>query len=165
MARGDPRTRLLVQVLDEAFTAKGWQGATLSRAVRGLSPAQALWRPGPGRHNIWELVLHTAFWKHVVRQRVEGRERPDPFPRPGRNFPHLPGRCDARAWGADVALLRRQHELLRRTVVRLPRRRLDARVGRSRWSVAEQIFGVAAHDLYHTGQIQLLRTLQRRRAR
>ncbi len=164
MRRGDPRIQLLLKVLDEAFTAKGWQGATLSRAVRGLSPAQALWRPGTGRHNIWELVLHTAFWKHVVRQRVEGRSRHDPFPRAGRNFPSLPGRCDARAWRADVALLRQQHELLTRTVLRLPRTRLDARVGKSRWSVAEQIFGVAAHDLYHTGQVQLLRALQRRRA-
>ena len=163
MARGEPRIRLLLQVLDEAFTAKGWQGATLSRAVRGLSPAQALWRPGAGRHNIWELVLHTAFWKHVVRQRVEGRERHEPFPRPGRNFPHLPPRRDARAWRADVALLKQQHELLKRTVLRLPRTRLDARVGASRWSVAEHIFGVAAHDLYHTGQIQLLRAFQRRR--
>ena len=55
MRRGDPRIRLLLQVLEQAFTAKGWQGATLGQAVRGLSPRQALWRPGPGRHNIWEL--------------------------------------------------------------------------------------------------------------
>jgi hypothetical protein len=165
MRHGDPRIRLLLQVLDGAFTARGWQGATLSGALRGLAPRQALWRPGAGRHNIWELVLHTAFWKHAVRQRVEagpGRER---FPRPGRNFPRLPERCDAAAWRADVALLKQQHELLKGTVRRLPRARLDSPVGRSRWTAAEQIFGVAAHDLYHAGQIQLLKALQRRRAR
>jgi hypothetical protein len=164
MRHGDPRIRLLLQVLDEAFTAKGWQGTTLSGAVRGLAPRQALWRPGAGRHNIWELVLHTAFWKHVVRQRVGGGGGHEPFPRAGRNFPRLPERGDAAAWRADVALLKQQHELLKRTVRRLPRSRLDARVGKSRWTVAEQIFGVAAHDLYHTGQIQLLKALQRRRA-
>jgi hypothetical protein len=43
--------------------------------------------------------------------------------------------------------------------------RLDARVGASRWVVGEQIFGIAAHDLYHTGQIQLLKALQRRERR
>jgi hypothetical protein len=188
MGRADARIRLLLQVLDEAFTAKGWQGTTLSGAVRGLTAKQALWRPSgdparggregavivraarrkptaasqspPARHNIWELVLHTAFWKHAVRERVEGGPR-TPFPRPGHNFPRLPERADAAAWRADVAMMKRQHELLRRTVARLEPRRLDAPVGASRWRVAEQVFGVAAHDLYHTGQIQLLKALQR----
>jgi len=164
MRRSDRRTELLLQVLDGAFTAKGWQGTTLSGAVRGLGPRQALWRPGRTRHNVWELVLHAAFWKHIVRLRVEGRRRSEAFPRPGRNFPGLPERCDAAAWRADVALLKRQHELLRRTVLALPPTRLDARVGRSRWTVAEEIYGVAAHDIYHTGQIQLLKALQRGRA-
>jgi len=166
MARKDPRIRLLLDVLDEAFTAKGWQGTTLSGAVRGLTPRQALWRPsGDGsRHNVWELVLHTAFWKHAVRERVQGRGR-TPFPRSPRNFPSVPARADAAAWKADVALLKRQHELLRRTVAGLPAARLEARLGASRWKVAEQIFGVAAHDLYHTGQIQLLKALQGRKRR
>jgi DinB superfamily len=162
MGRGDARVSLLLQVLDEAFVAKGWQGTTLSGAVRGLTPRQALWRPRPGRHNVWELVLHTAFWKHVVRERVTGGPR-TPFPRGPRNFPSLPERGDAAAWRADVALLRLQHQLLVAEVRRLPPARLGERVGKSRWVVAEQIFGIAAHDLYHTGQIQLLKALQRGR--
>jgi len=162
MSRGDARVPMLLQVLDEAFVAKGWQGTTLSGAVRGLTPRQALWRPRPGRHNIWELVLHAAYWKHVVRERVTGDER-TPFPRGPRNFPRLPERRDAAAWRADAALLRLQHRLLVASVRRLPPARLGARVGKSRWVVAEQIFGIAAHDLYHTGQIQLLKALQRGR--
>jgi hypothetical protein len=160
--RGDARIPLLLQVLDEAFIAKGWQGATLSGAVRGLTAKQALWRPGGrrSRHNIWELVLHTAYWKHVVRERVEGGAR-TPFPRAPRNFPSLPPHPNAAAWRADVALLKREHEHLKRTVSRLGPAGLDAPVKRSPWVVAEQIFGIAAHDLYHTGQIQLLKALQR----
>jgi len=105
MTRGDARIRLLLQVLDQAFTAKGWQGATLTSAVRGLTVKQALWRPVPGGHNVWELVLHTAYWKHVVRQRVEGRGAGarSPFPRSPRNYPSLPPsrRRDAAAWKAE----------------------------------------------------------------
>jgi hypothetical protein len=166
MARGDKRIRLLLKVVDGAFVARGWQGATLSAAVRGLTVRQALWRPSGdhSRHNIWELVLHTAYWKHVVRQRVEGGRR-TPFGRGPRNFPSLPPRLNASAWRADVALMKRQHQLLRRSLRRLKPSRLDAPVGGSPWKVAEQLFGVAAHDLYHTGQIQLLKALQRRRRR
>jgi hypothetical protein len=162
MQRGDARIHLLLQVLDGAFTSRGWQGATLSGAIRGLRPRQALWRPGAKRHNIWELVLHTAFWKHRVRQAVEGAKRTR-FPRGPRNFPRLPERCDAAAWLADVALLQQQHHLLMDAVERLAPSRLGARIRRTRWVVAEQVFGVAAHDLYHTGQIQLLKALQRGR--
>lgn len=164
MGRADARISMLLKVLDGAFVARGWQGATLSGAVRGLTAKQALWRPGgdQSRHNIWELVLHTAYWKHVVRERAEGKGR-TAFPRSPRNFPGLPARADAAAWKADVALLKRQHELLRRAAARLSPARLDAPVNRSPWVVAEQIFGVAAHDLYHTGQIQLLKALQRRK--
>jgi hypothetical protein len=166
MRRSDPRIRLLLQILEEAFTAKGWQGATLSQAVRGVTPRQALWRPGPGRHSIWELVLHTAYWKHVVRQRVSGRVgEAAPFPRSPRNYPDLPARRDPAAWRADVALMKREHALLLAVVRRLRPARLEARIGKSRWNVAEQIHGIAAHDLYHTGQVQLLKALQRARGR
>ncbi len=164
MARGDPRIRLLLEVLDGAFASHGWQGATLSGSVRGLTPRQALWRPAGSGHNIWELVLHTAFWKHVVRERVEGRGR-TPFGRSPRNFPSPPARPGAAAWKADVTLLKRQHALLARTVARLAPARLDAPVGSSSWRVVELIFGVAAHDAYHTGQIQLLKALQKRKRR
>ena len=166
MRRGDPRIRQLLQVLEQAFTAKGWQGATLSQSVRGLSPRQALWRPGPGRHNIWELVLHTAYWKHVVRKRVSGAHgEAVRFPRSPRNYPELPARRDRAAWQADVALMKREHALMLAEVRRLRPSRLEARIGKSRWAVAEQIHGIAAHDLYHTGQIQLLKALQRGRDR
>jgi uncharacterized damage-inducible protein DinB len=166
MRRGDRRIGLLLQVLEQAFTAKGWQGATLSQAVRGVSPRQALWRPGPGRHNIWELVLHTAYWKHVVRQRVSGEDRgAAPFPRSPRNYPALPLRRDLAAWRADVALMKREHARLLAVVRGLNPSRLEARIGKSQWAAAEQIHGIAAHDLYHTGQIQLLKALQRGRKR
>jgi uncharacterized damage-inducible protein DinB len=166
MRHRDPRIRFLLQVLEQAFTAKGWQGATLSQAVRGVSPRQALWRPGPGRHNIWELVLHTAYWKHVVRQRVSGRDgEPARFPRSPRNYPALPARPDRAAWRDDVALMKREHALMLAVVRRLSPARLEARLGAARWNVAEQLHGVAAHDLYHTGQIQLLKALQRGRKR
>ena len=162
MSHEDARIRLLLRVMDGAFTSRGWQGATLHGALRGLGPRQALWRPRPGRHNIWELVLHAAYWKHRMRRGIEGGMA-SRFPKSPRNFPRLPDRCDAAAWRTDVALLKQEHELLRNTVQRLAPSRLDARTGRSRWVVAELIFGVAAHDLYHAGQIQLLKALQRSR--
>jgi len=156
----DRRIALLLEVLDQAFDHRAWHGTALAGAIRGLSHRDALWRPGAGRHNIWEIVLHTAYWKYIVRRRLT-RDRGLMFPRAGSNWPRLPAPADAAAWKRDVALLREQHRLLRAVIARLPPSRLRARGWRSRWSNAEHIYGIASHDLYHAGQIQLLKRLRR----
>jgi len=158
-----PEIRLLVEVLDHAFTGRSWHGTTLTGALRGVTPAGALWRPSPNRHAVWELMLHAAYWKYVVRCRVTGVRPPEGFPRAPSNWPEAPARPDAARWRADVRLLKRTHEELRAAVAALSPRKLRARSPAGTWSYAEMIYGVAAHDLYHTGQIQLLKRLAARR--
>jgi uncharacterized damage-inducible protein DinB len=153
--------RLLLDTLDGAF-GRGWQGTTVLGALRGLTPREALWRPAPGRHNVWELVLHVAYWKYVVRRRIVGESARGAFPRRPGNFPAVPDRPDRKAWRDDVRLLKRMHDELLAAVRALPPRKLGARSPRGRWTYAQMIFGVAAHDVYHTGQIQLIKRLLRR---
>ena len=156
----DARIGLLLDVFDQAYQAPAWHGTPLKGTIRGLTARDALWRPRRGRHNIWDLVLHTAYWKCVVRRRLLH----DPeiaFPRPGANFPALPARPDAAAWKRDRALLDEQHALLRRAIARLDPAELGHRAWRSKWSVAENVYGIASHDLYHAGQIQLIKRLSR----
>jgi len=153
-------TRLLIDNLDQGFDGRSWHGTPLARALRGVTVKQALWRPGPRRHNIWELVLHTAYWKCMVRRRLM-RDPEITFPRPGANFPALPPQPNARAWKRDRTLLDEQHALLRRAIARLDAARLGRRAWRSKWTVAENVFGIASHDLYHAGQIQLIKRLSR----
>jgi len=117
-----------------------------------------LWRPQRGRHNIWEVALHAAYWKCMVRRRLV-RDPALKFPRSGSNWPELPERADQGAWRRDVALLKREHALLRRTIARFDAARLGRRGWRSQWSNVTHIYGIASHDLYHAGQIQLLKRL------
>ncbi len=156
----DARIELLMHFLDQAFDHKSWHGTTLRGSLRGLDVAAALWRPAPGRHNIWELVVHTAYWKYAVRQRLDPSAR-GAFPRRPSNWPRLPDVESEKNWRQDVALLEQEHRLLRSTVERLSPRDLVRRSPRGTWTYAEEIHGVAAHDLYHTGQIQLLKRLQK----
>ncbi len=158
-----PQIRLLLEVFDQAFDHRAWHGTALWGSIRGLTAAQALWRPARGRHNIWEVVLHTAYWKDIVRRRLT-RDPTLEFPRPGSNWPRLPERPDTWAWKADVALLKQRHRLLRATIARFPPARLRARGWRSTWSNAAHIYGIASHDLYHAGQIQLIKALSRQRS-
>jgi uncharacterized damage-inducible protein DinB len=156
----DRRVTLLLAVYDQAFDRRAWHGTGLWGALRGLPPSRALWRPGRGRHNIWEIVLHAAYWKYIVRRRLT-RDPALSFPRAGSNWPALPERPDAAAWRRDRALLKEQQRLLRAVIARFPAARLAVRGWHSTWTNEQHVYGIASHDLYHTGQIQLLKALTR----
>jgi hypothetical protein len=153
--------RELLSVVDRAYNRQSWHGTNLRGSIRGVTPAMAAWRPGRGRHNIWELVVHAAYWKYTVWRRLTGEKRGS-FPLAGSNWFVRPLERSDRAWRADVALLDRTHAALRKAIAALPGRQLHAKPGGSAISNFAIIAGIAAHDLYHAGQIQLLKKLARR---
>jgi uncharacterized damage-inducible protein DinB len=155
----DPPVAMLLDLLDEAFERKAWHGTNLRGSVRGLDPARAAWRPGPGRHSVRELVVHAAYWKYAVRRQLSGEKRGS-FPEAGSNWFPRPNRPDAAAWRRDVALLVEQHRRLREAVAALRGRDLARRPRGSRYTLAGLVRGAACHDLYHAGQIQLLKRLR-----
>jgi hypothetical protein len=76
---------MLLDSLDEAFDKKSWHGPNLRGAIRGVTAAEAAWRPAGDRHNIWELTLHAAYWKNVARRKIL-REKRGSFALAGSSF-------------------------------------------------------------------------------
>ena len=144
---------VLLAAIDEAYERKSWHGTNLRGSLRRVNAAEALWRPAPGRHNIWELAVHAAYWKYTVRRRLSGEKRGS-FPLKGSDWFAAPDHADDGAWRDVRALLDEQHRLLRTSIAALTPKALDDPKTR------HTITGIAAHDLYHTGQIQLVRRLQ-----
>lgn len=101
----------LVQQLEEAYHIQTWHGTNLRGSVRGLSLEQVCWRPSPNRHNIWEVVVHCAYWKYTVRRRLTGEKRGS-FPLKGSNWFKRPVEKTMKAWKNDVHLLDEMHFLL-----------------------------------------------------
>ena len=108
----DPAVAVLLDLVDEGFDQRSWHGTNLRGALRGLTPARAVWRPGRERHNIWEIVTHAAYWKYAVRRRLTGEKRGG-FALPGSDFFPAPKRGTQTAWRDNVALLTSEHRLLR----------------------------------------------------
>jgi hypothetical protein len=147
---------IILALLNEAFAKKTWHGPNLRQSLKGLTAKQAAWRPAPGRHNIWEETLHAAYWKYAVRRRLEGGQRGS-FVLEGSNFFARPekGRATEAAWRADRAILENEHRAMVqkiRKVLRSPKAKQQLRM----------LYGIAFHDVYHAGQIRLLRRLQER---
>ena len=153
----------LLALLDEAYTGPAWHGPCLRGSLRGVTHREAAWRPVPGRHSIWELAVHAAYWKYAVRRRLLGEKRGS-FAEPGSNWfkrGAVSKEKDAKAWRRDLALLARAHRELRAAVSQLTESDLDHPSRRSSQKPRQMIAGVALHDVYHAGQIQLLKRLVR----
>ena len=148
---------LLLQ-LDQAYDRKSWHGTNLRGSVRGLTETAAAWRPAPRRHSIQEIVVHAAYWKYVVRRRLTGDKRGG-FPLHGSDWFPRPV-ADARQWREDLLLLDSQHRLLRDTIAGLDPNSLQKPLAGS-VTPLYLVSGVIAHDLYHAGQIQLLKRMAR----
>jgi hypothetical protein len=148
----------LLKIIDQAYNRPSWHGTNLRGSVRGVSARAAARRPQPRRHNIWEIVVHAAYWKYAVWRRLTG-ERRGSFPLKGSNWFARPERATDEAWRADVALLDAMHQSLRKAVARLSAADLARKATGGTATVGFLVTGVAAHDLYHAGQIQLLKKL------
>jgi uncharacterized damage-inducible protein DinB len=144
--------------LRRAFDGEAWHGDSVLEILSGVTAAQAAARPIARAHTIWELTLHIAAWDGAVLRRMGGAavELSD-----AENFPRVTDAGDA-AWRAAVAQLRRVHEQLIAAVVALPDSRLDDIVpGKegSHYTFYYMLHGVVQHELYHAGQIALLKKM------
>jgi hypothetical protein len=156
MKEKDSLVSLLLEIIDSGYNRKAWHGPNLRQSVRAVNAKDAAWRPGPGRHNIWEIAIHAAYWKYVVRRRLRGQPRGS-FACEGSNWfvrPSSSAQNNKKAWREDKRLLEEEHQKLRKAVAEL------AGAG-SPTVPLSQISGVAFHDVYHAGQIRLLRRLLR----
>jgi len=152
----------LLVLLDTAYDHTSWHGPNLRGSLRGVSLDGAAWRSQAGAHNVWELLVHAAYWKYVAWRRLTGAARGS-FPLEGSNFFERPVEATAAAWRADLRLLETMHGQLRDAVAAAAPRTIGARLPGSRVTRLHLITGVAAHDIYHAGQIQLLKKQHSRR--
>lgn len=142
--------QLLLSNLDEAYEKKAWHGPNLRAALRGVTAADALRRPKEGRHNIWELAVHAAYWKYAVRRKLLGLPRGS-FALKGSNWFASPPRASEKEWREVLRLLDAEHRSLREAIAAISDD--DLRDPKK----LRLVTGVAAHDVYHAGQIQLVK--------
>jgi uncharacterized damage-inducible protein DinB len=144
--------------LRRAFEGEAWHGDSLFEILTGVTAAQAAARPVADAHSIWELVLHVAAWDGAVLRRFDGVavELSD-----AENFPRVTDASEA-AWRRALAEVRRVHAELIEAVSNLPDSRLEEMVpGKegAHYTFYYMLQGVVQHELYHAGQIALLKKM------
>lgn len=157
MSRDD--RSLLIQMTQEAFHLPTWNGTNLQSSLRRVSAATAEWLPPGGRRCIAEIVVHCAYWKYALRRQLRGDQRGS-FGLPGSNWFRIQRPLSPPAWAEYLELLDDQHRRLCAAIAETPLTlRLSSAASRD---VVRKIFGLAIHDAYHTGQVQMIRKLWKR---
>jgi len=139
--------------LRRAFYGDAWHGPGLFELLEGVDAATAAAKPLANVHSIWELVLHVAVWDRVACRRLSWEKYQ---PTGEANFPPVP-KATAAAWQKAVADVKRTHDGFVKTVAALPESRLHDRVPGKRYDFYHMLHGLARHELYHAGQIAILR--------
>ena len=142
--------------LRRAFSGDAWHGDSLFEILDGVTATQAAARPIPHAHTIWELVLHIAAWDGAVRRRLGGESL---TLTDEQNFPPVRDTSES-AWRKTLEHVRRVHDELVQAVSESPDTRLTEQVpGKegAHYNFYYMLHGVVQHELYHAGQIALLK--------
>ncbi len=151
----------LSEMMEVAFQKKkGLWAASLLDAIEGLTPEQASWKPKKkDARSIWEIVNHVALWKDVMTKRLGGvpREKVDPLMK----VSWLPIKAvSAAEWKQSVNGLTSRHKAFVKILTTLTMKDLERPTAQAKVNWGYHIYGVLAHDCYHTGQILTLRQMQ-----
>ncbi len=144
----------IVDQLQRAFDGKAWHGPSVMALLSDVDADQAAARPLKERHTIWELVLHINAWRDKVR-RVLGGEKMESLPEE-EDWPPVDDTSEE-GWIEAVEELKRVHDDLLEAVSGFSESRLDVTVPGASYSFYNMLHGLVQHDLYHAGQIAILK--------
>ncbi len=140
---------------DAVLNGSPWHGDPIWQILDGISPEAAAARPPNGGHTIWEIVMHMIFWEGVATQRLAGQ-------RAGLveelNFPAMPTPT-SQHWEQTLDQFRASNQQFRAALAKLDPARLDDLSAAGKRTYYDEAHGVIEHDIYHAGQIALLRKM------
>jgi uncharacterized damage-inducible protein DinB len=139
--------------MTRAYDGNAWHGPALRELLKTVTAETAVSQPLPDRHSIWEIVLHVAAWKRVAARRLKGETVKEP---PEGDWPPLPG-GGADSWQKSLRHLDSSHRQLMEATGSLTDERLEEKTPGTEYTLYFLVHGTIQHDLYHAGQIALLR--------
>lgn len=140
--------------LRRAFEGEAWHGPSVRQLLATTTCGQVAKRPITGAHTIWEIVVHMSVWEAVVRRRLLGEIIIDLAPE--EDWPAVTNVTEP-AWRKTLEQLEKSHMQTKQAIAQLTDERLAETVPGKGYTVYVMLHGVIQHDLYHAGQIALLR--------
>jgi len=140
-----------------AFDGEAWHGPSVMKLLEGVTAEQAAAHPIPGAHSIWELTQHIRAWEGACLRRLNG----DPAQLSDQEDWEPVNDFSEASWAQTKRSLRETHEQLLQAIGTVDDSRLDQPIidhPKIKFSsVYVTLHGGVQHDLYHAGQIAILK--------
>jgi uncharacterized damage-inducible protein DinB len=141
-----------------SWQGEAWSGPSVREALEGVTAAQAVERPLKSGHSIWELVLHLTTWSNVARRRFDD----ELFEVTEAEDWRAVGYTSEAAWRIALADLEQANNDLVATLEAAAKTpssemRLTELAPGKDHTIYVLLHGTAQHNLYHAGQISLLK--------
>jgi uncharacterized damage-inducible protein DinB len=149
-------TARLADQIRRSFEGEAWHGDSINEILAGITAKQAASHPIPDAHSIWELVLHIAAWDGAVLRRTRGSAV---TLNDLENFPPVKDTTEP-AWQRAIEYAKSIHKDLVNEVSKFPESRLEEQVpGKTEtyYNFFYMFSGIVQHELYHAGQIAVLK--------
>jgi uncharacterized damage-inducible protein DinB len=143
----------IIDQMDRAMNGEAWHGPHLEELLKNVSAQRASAHPVQGAHSIWELVNHIAAWNSVLATRAAGQAV---AVTPEQDWPPVTD-TSAESWKRALGQMREARARLRGVVEKLNDAQLEGIVPGKDHSVYVMLHGGVQHDLYHAGQIAVLK--------
>ncbi len=158
MAKKTSELSRIAAELERAYSGDAWHGPNMSVTLKGVRAFSANVRPIPTAHSIWELVRHLTAWNDIVRRRFLGELVKVS---PEQDWPPVED-TSPEAWERDIAALHKSVQTFIADIKNAGRKPncdviLKKKVRGKTHNVYVMLHGAVQHNLYHTGQIAILR--------
>jgi uncharacterized damage-inducible protein DinB len=152
--KGVGEVRRVRSQIRRSYEGPAWHGPSVRDVLADVTAAAAAAHPIAGVHSIWELVLHIEAWMKEATSSLRGGtyvslEGDQDWP------PH--GDATDAQWTAALASLESTHRDLNAAVSELTEDSLCEKVPGKDFSLYGLLHGVAQHNIYHAGQIAVLK--------
>jgi uncharacterized damage-inducible protein DinB len=139
--------------LKRSLEGEAWHGPALQELLVDVTAEQAAAEPAPSVHSFWEIVLHIIGTQRLVCERLQGKPTVLPAEE---DWPRLPNPSEA-AWTGTKQELHDITERLRQAIRPLDESRLEEPIVEGFSSIYVTLHGTVQHNLYHGGQIAVLK--------
>ncbi|MBL8196640.1 MAG: DinB family protein [Blastocatellia bacterium] len=139
--------------LQSLYYGNAFHGPALKEILEGINATQALAKPIPNAHNIWELVLHILGWNKVFLLGLEGKILD--VPEDG-DFPII-NDTSQQAWQKTLVQLKENIDEMLEKISKLSEAHLGVNIPGKDYNLRFVIGGIFNHIVYHSGQIALLK--------
>ena len=141
-------TQKIIRLLQKSFNGSAWHGPAVMEVLTTITPKEAA-RKMSASHSIIELVLHMAVWRDFVSKRLQGNNEFEVSEE--ENFPKETG------WTVAMKTLQHSQDELIKSINQFPEEKLTDLVPTRTYDFYTMLYGIIQHDIYHTGQIVLLK--------